>query len=74
MDDQTLNTILADNNISLKDFKDHPEAITSLECFLFNLPVHPSFDRFKFLTELRILEQDIVDLEWLNMCPQITSS
>lgn len=72
MEEQIVNTILADNNISIKEFKEHPERITYLECFHFNLPVHPSFDRFKFLTELRILEQDIVDLEWLNECQQLT--
>ncbi|KAK8866619.1 hypothetical protein M9Y10_009585 [Tritrichomonas musculus] len=72
MDDQTVNTLLADNNISLKEFKDHPERITFLECFHFNIPAHPSFEKFKFLTELRLMEQDTVDLEWLSGCPKLT--
>lgn len=72
MDDHLFNIVLSDNLINPKDYQSHPEKITTLECFHYNLPAHPAFDRFKFLTELRIMEQDVVDLEWLKDCPELT--
>ena len=73
MDETVLNTILADNFIDKKEFESDPSKFHSIECFHFNLPAHPSFKKFTGITELRIMEQDVVDLEWLIDCPNIIS-
>ena len=44
-----------------------------IECFHFNLPVHPRFNPFPNLEELRIIEQDVVDLNWLEDAPHLTT-
>lgn len=63
--------LLADNLIKEEEFRSNPEKFTELECFHFNLPEHPTFSDFSHITILRILEQDIVDLEFLKDTPYV---
>ncbi|OHT17128.1 hypothetical protein TRFO_12654 [Tritrichomonas foetus] len=71
MEEQVFNTILEDNLIDPKEFQANPDKFTAIECFHFNLTAHPTFHQFTNLTELRIMEQDVVDLEWLKDCPKL---
>lgn len=64
-------TLLLDNQIEPEEYKSNPNKFTSLECFHFNLPAHPSFEKFSQLTEIRVIEQDVVDLEWLKDLPHL---
>ena len=71
MDQQVIQDLILDNCIDQNEFNKNPERIKSLECFHFTLPVHPEFSAFPGLTELRIIEQDAVDLNWLKDCPNL---
>jgi hypothetical protein len=73
MDDRTISTILADNQVDPSEFRSNPSKVTVIECFQFNIPQHPSFTIFPNLDELRLLEQDIVDLDWLSGCPNLST-
>ena len=70
MDPKTLE-LLHDNLIEPKDFSKDPNMVKTLECFHFNLPVTPNFSVFPGLIELRIIEQDVVDLNWLKDCKHL---
>jgi len=71
MEKSCLNTLLLDNLINPETFEKNPSSIKIVECFLFNLPVNPVFTDFTNLQELRIIEQDIVDMKWTNGCPKL---
>lgn len=64
--------ILLDNRVNKDEFNKNPENVKSLECFHYNLPEIPNFfSNFTGLTDLRILEQDIINLDWLKDCPNL---
>ena len=63
--------ILEDNLIDPAEFNAHPEKFQVMECFQFNLPKHPVFDKFGALRELRVVEQEVTDLSWLKDTPNL---
>ncbi|EAY19348.1 Leucine Rich Repeat family protein [Trichomonas vaginalis G3] len=67
----TLEELLHDNLIDVDQFKANPSSVKTLECFHYDLPVHPDFSPFTGLIELRVIEQDVVDLEWLKDCKNL---
>lgn len=73
MEEGLLRSILDDNLIEPSKFASDPSKFLKIECFHFNLPIHPKFNPFSNIEELRIIEQDVVDLEWLRDLPHLTT-
>lgn len=71
MEDGLFRSLLDDNQIEYQKFTADPSKYLTLECFHFNLPIHPKFSQFSNIEELRIIEQDIVDLNWLEDTPHL---
>ena len=71
MNSNDLNTVLIDNLIDPEEFKRNPSKITMLECFHFNIPASPRFNCFPALKEIRIIEQDITNLQFLEDLPNL---
>lgn len=69
MEEKYLRTLLEDNLINEKTFKLSPDKIDKLECFHYSLPKDPRFESFNQLKEIRIIEEDIYDLNWLEGVP-----
>jgi hypothetical protein len=68
---KSLKALLADNQINEQEFCINLTRFKVIECFQFNLFFKRSFSAFAHLTELRILEQDICDLDFLQEVPQL---
>ncbi|OHS96166.1 hypothetical protein TRFO_10073 [Tritrichomonas foetus] len=73
MEEGLLKSILDDNQIEFAKFTANPSKFLNIECFHFNLPVHPRFNPFVNIEELRVIEQDVVDLNWLEDVPHLTT-
>lgn len=73
MEEGLLISILKDNQIEPNEFKEHPERFKTIECFHFNLPTQPNFSHFSQITELRIIEQDVNNLDWISETPNLTT-
>lgn len=73
MEASLLRSILDDNLIDPNKFASDPSKFLKIECFLFNLPIHPKFNPFSNIEELRIIEQDVVDLNWLEDLPHLST-
>ena len=71
MQKDILRGILEDNLIDPEDFAAHPDKYQVIECFQFNLPKQPHFDDFRALRELRVIEQEVTDLNWLKDTPNL---
>ena len=69
--DSTVNELLIDNLVDPAEFAKDPSALKTLECFHFNLPKNPNFSVFTGLVELRVIEQDIMTLNWLKDCKNL---
>jgi Leucine-rich repeat (LRR) protein len=68
---KSLKALLTDNQINKQEFRINLTRFKVIECFQFNLLFKWSFSAFAHLTELRILEQDICDLDFLQEVPQL---
>lgn len=64
--------LLLDNQTTEESFSKNPAVLKSLECFHYSLPIHPfEGKKFDYVTTLRLIEEDVVDLEYLKLFPNL---